>query len=121
MKPTENAHQPETAQLVVAERRAWVRYPCDLEAFCQLIAEEAEVLWPSRIQNISAGGMALLATRPFQLGALLEVEIQLSSKRFSRPTLVRVVNVTPHSQGGWFVSCKFPCPLAEHELRALLG
>jgi hypothetical protein len=121
METRQTIIQSESSQLVVAERRAWVRYSCGLTASCQPIAFDAEVLWPARIQDLSAGGLALLATRPFELGALLNIEIQLSNKGFLEPNLVHVVNVTADRHGGWRISCAFLHPLTEPQLQSLLS
>ena len=101
------------------ERRAWVRYSCDLEASCIPADEDPEILWPARVVNISCGGAGLLLSRRFEPGTLLQVELQIPKKGFSRPLLVQVLHVTGHEYGGWLVGCTFTQPLAEDELKSM--
>src|SRR5262245_51855451 len=101
------------------ERRAWVRYSCDLEASCIPADEDPEILWPSRVVNISCGGLGLLLSRRFEPGTLLQVEVQTPKQGFSRPLLVQVLHLTGHDHGGWLLGCVFTQPLSEDELQQL--
>jgi hypothetical protein len=119
MDQAETIIQSEWSGVMTLERRAWVRSACELEAACQPLASDPDLLWPARVQNICAGGTALRLSRPFKTGTLLKVEIQTLRKAFFRPILVQVANVTPHSLGGWLLSCEFLNNLAEDDLKTL--
>jgi hypothetical protein len=103
------------------DRRAWVRYSCDLEASCIPANDDPEILWPARVVNISCGGVGLLLSRRFEPGFLLQVELQIPHKGFSRPLLVQVLHATGHERGGWLLGCSFPQPLTEEEVQQLSG
>lgn len=102
------------------ERRAWVRFSCDLEVACMRAAEDPEMLWPARVMNISCGGIGLMLSRRYERDTLLQVELQIPKKGFSRPLLVQVLHVTGHATGGWLLGCAFTQPLSEEEIQQLL-
>jgi hypothetical protein len=102
------------------DRRAWVRYSCDLEAAYVPASEDPDILWPARVVNIACGGVGLMLSRRFEPGMLLQVELQVPKKGFSRPLLIQVMHVTGHEYGGWLVGCSFLQPLSEEEVKQLV-
>jgi len=103
----------------VFDRRAWVRFTCNLQVTCGPADEDPEILWPAKVVNVSQGGVGLLLSRRFQPDTILQVEVQIPNKGFSRPLLVQVKHVTGHEHGGWLVGCQFTQPLEEDEVRQL--
>lgn len=101
------------------ERRAHVRFPCELDSSCTPVAGNRGMQWTGKICDISKGGIGIALTRRFELGTLLTIEIQEADGRSSGTLLARVVHVTPHSLGGWVVGCCFTNELGEDEVRAL--
>lgn len=115
-----HASQPASAPRHSAlDRRAWVRFTCDLEVACAPTEEDPEILWPARVVNVSQGGVGLLLSRRFEPDTLLQVEVQIPQKGFSRPMIVQVKHVTGHNYGGWLMGCSFTQPLDEDEVRQL--
>ncbi len=106
-----------TPRPAALDRRAWVRFSCDLEVACVPASEDPDILWPARVINISCGGIGLLLSRRFEPGTLLQVELQIPKKGFSRPLLVQVMHVTGHDYGGYLVGCAFTNPLSEDEVK----
>jgi len=113
---TATMSQDKRQQSRAIERRAWVRIPCNKEASCQSILSAAEILWPGKILNVSAGGMGLRLTRRFEPGTLLEVGM----RGVARPYLMQVLHVSAHSPGVWYIGGAFPEPLTDEELSTLL-
>src|SRR5438270_13989759 len=60
------------------ERRVWPRYACDMPAECQPVAARAnsDVSWPTKIRNISVGGVGLVKERRLEPGAGLALVCQ---------------------------------------------
>jgi hypothetical protein len=103
-------------------RRAWVRWPCDLEAFCQPHPVQTDRLWwLGRVRKISRGGISLLLSLQLDVGTLLEVELHTRIAAFSRTLAARVVHAGPLRYGGWIYGCAFHELLSEEELRLLLA
>src|SRR5438045_3153841 len=99
------------------ERRAAVRYLCDLEAITHPLEQPAMLSWGARIENLSRTGVGVVVGYPFRPESLLAVEVQAG--KTVRTLLARVVHVTDQV-GGWFLGCEFINPLNENELQALL-
>lgn len=104
------------------ERRATVRHPCDLEAFCRpSSARQAEFSFMARVRNLSAGGVGFILSNRFDPGTVLLMEFQISDARAPRLLPLRVVHARQLPYGGWFLGGSFPQQLAEAEVQALLG
>ncbi len=101
------------------ERRVAVRYPSDLDGFCQPIGGEKEFRWSARVQNISATGISLMISRRFERGTLLSLQVEATPENPSRMLLARVVQVKHYSKRKWLVGCRFVTKLAEEDARAL--
>jgi hypothetical protein len=103
------------------ERRAWIRFACDLEATCRPVGGMKDAGWPGKVANISAGGLGLLLRHRFERGMELAVEI-MSRAGVRRTFCARVAHVTAVIASGnplWLVGCAFPQPLTEEEVKAL--
>lgn len=122
MLPTPKSSPAEDLSAVAAdERRAHVRYPCELDSSCVPIAGSRGMEWTGKIRDISQGGIGVVLNRRFELGTLLTIEVQEPDGRTSGTLLARVVHVTPHSTGGWVIGCCFTNELGEDEVQALSG
>ncbi|HKI37962.1 MAG TPA: PilZ domain-containing protein [Gemmataceae bacterium] len=102
-----------------AERRAHVRYSHTLRTSCRPLGKGAAT-WPATIQDLSRAGVALAMGREVRPGAVLVVALEGLGGRFSRPLLLRVLNVRPAERGGWHVGCAFVTPLTDNDVQALL-
>src|SRR5439155_19926880 len=101
------------------ERRAWVRFPSDQEVCCQPIASrgaaDSEMGWMGRVRDVSLGGIALILKRRFEPNTVLTVDLSTKSGEASCCQLVRVVRVTPGTNGCWIVGCVFANTLTEEQ------
>jgi hypothetical protein len=104
------AHTPKT------ERRAWLRYPINLETSCQTSSDPAGCV--ATIRNISLGGMNLVVDRPFPSGTLLKVEVQSSLENTPQMLCVRVIHVAQQPDGTYSLGCAFARELSDQSLRA---
>jgi hypothetical protein len=106
------------AQVLADERRASVRYLCDLETACQPLGGDVVDSWPARALDISAGGVALVLGRRFEPGALLTVRLETADGKTTRTMLVRVVHTTQVDERTWRLGCALAGQLGQEELRA---
>jgi PilZ domain len=119
MEPQLNAPEQHPAgQATIDERRASVRFPCDLETSCQPIAERTGDAWPARVLDLSAGGVALELSRRFERGAMLSVRLESPDGETSRTLFVRVVHATAQLDGSWRLGCALAGELGQEELQA---
>jgi hypothetical protein len=112
--------QPAKDELAHDDRRAWVRYPCELESACQPLAGARGLQWPGKIRNVSAGGIAVRLARRFEAGTVLAVDVQGQGDAIMQTLLARVVHVSLQDDGSWLLGCAFKNPLSEEDLKALL-
>ncbi|GIW78236.1 MAG: hypothetical protein KatS3mg105_0043 [Gemmatales bacterium] len=101
------------------ERRAWVRYPCDLDSFCQPTIGSDDMRWVARIADISRGGIRLIVERRFEPRTILKVEPECASEDAPASMLAYVVHVTV-AGNRWALGCRLAKELSEKELQALL-
>ncbi len=102
------------------DQRAWMRFPGNAKASFRLVTTAEQPLWPARVLNISANGVALSVAQCVEAGALLNIELQGASEESARVMLACVVRVDALSAGGWVYGCNFIRELTEEELQALL-
>jgi hypothetical protein len=101
-----------------AERRAWVRYPCNLDTLFQ--PGKARVdhrWWFAKVRDISHTGIGLILPRRFEPGTLLSIALNSKLPAFSRTMEATVVHVMPNPDG-WVIGCTFATALSEEELQA---
>jgi PilZ domain-containing protein len=101
------------------ERRVWLRYPCELDGFCQPPVAGGALQWAAKIEDVSSGGIAISAERRFELGALLSIEIQQPDGSTVN-LLARVVRVIKRPGHRWLLGCTLAKKLAESDLRELI-
>ena len=105
---------------VESERRTAVRFGCGLEAMCRPLQGQGGDEWQARVRNLSAGGIGLLLSRRFELGALLLVEMSAGAAGATRTLVARVIYVVPHADEGWSIGCRLAQGLNPEEMRELL-
>lgn len=101
-----------------AQRRAWIRVPCQVPTTCESATAADDQPWPAMVQNISLGGINFIVGHRFDSGALLKIDLQTCLRQLKGPLLVRVIHVSPHEEGQWSVGCAFAGELGEEGLRA---
>jgi hypothetical protein len=113
--------QLENGDTINLERRAWVRYPCELDSACQPLAGTRGVEWPGKIRNLSRGGLALSLTRRFEVGTVLSIDVQGPGGEGDMGTvLARVCHISTQPDGSWLLGCSFTKLLSEEDLKAFL-
>ena len=113
-KPDPNA----TAQTLANERRAVIRYLCNLETTCQPIVGTGAKSWSARAVDISARGISLVLDRRFERGAILSIRLESQDGQTTRNLLLRVAYAKAHGDGSWRLGCAFASELGQEELRA---
>jgi serine/threonine protein kinase len=103
------------------ERRATLRYPSGLESNCRPLQGVKKTSWEARVKDISARGIGLLASRRFEVGTLLIVELKADGDRLVRLMLVRVVRVQEEAPRKWILGCKHCRELTPEEVQTLLA
>jgi hypothetical protein len=112
--------QVEKANATPAERRAWVRYPCELDSSCQPLAGSRGSQWPGKIRNLSRGGVAVTLSRRFEIGTILAIDVQGQAESVIGTVLARVARVALQEDGSWLLGCALTKTLSEEDLKALL-
>ena len=99
------------------ERRAWLRYVCDLVTLCRpTYAPNSEPLM-ARVRNISCGGIQLLVDQPFESGAILSIELPGPAGEPISTLLACVIYAMPQGGGDWAVGCSFVRELSDEDLQ----
>ena len=101
------------------ERRADIRFDCNLPARCDPLTGDGQKTWSAEIKNISAGGMALVAERRFEPGTVLVI-VPPRKADISASLLVRVVRAEWHNTGRWTLGCQLVYRMSDDKLRELL-
>jgi hypothetical protein len=102
------------------ERRAQVRYPHRSEASCRMFGTPADAWRAASFQDLSCSGASLMTAYEVRPGAVVEVMLEGTSGRFSRPLLMRVRNVRAGDDATWQAGCSFVSPLTDHDVELLL-
>jgi PilZ domain len=99
------------------ERRAWLRYACDLATNYRLTQPSDESKVPARVRNICAGGINVLVDQPLQRGTILSVELPGATEQFPCSVLACVIHSTPWPAGYWTAGCALVAELGDDELQ----
>ncbi len=104
------------------ERRACVRYLCQLDGTCQPAGHPTTgETWIGKLRDISATGVKLLINRRFEIGTLLLLELPRPGWDAIRMLLCRVVRVSKEPQGrDWDVGCILDRELSDDEVQSFL-
>jgi CheY-like chemotaxis protein len=130
--PTEES-AGDTSAGPTLERRARIRYLCQLEGTCQPAGQPMTgQTWIGRLRDISATGIKLLVNRRFEVGTLLALDVPRPGWDCSRLLLCHVVRVSePKNRPGdsangeageraWEVGCSLTHELSDDEVQAFL-
>ncbi|MFN4259483.1 MAG: PilZ domain-containing protein [Gemmataceae bacterium] len=99
------------------ERRAWVRYPCQLETMYQPGRGRLDQRWWfATVRDISANGIGLILQRPFAPGEQIAVALYNPAQDLSRTVGATVVHAAPQEDGNWLIGCTFVEQLTEGEV-----
>jgi hypothetical protein len=102
-----------------ADQRATVRFSSNQGGFCNAVGGAKKQHWPAKVQDVSAGGIALLLGRRFEPKTTLWVSVLGPGKAADRYFLVRVVRVQARPGKKWLVGCVFARQLSEDEVETL--
>lgn len=105
------------------ERRAWVRFGCDLEAACRAKGRLKDAGWTAQVRDLSRGGLGLVLRHRFEAGLQLLLELRSRDRKICKLCPARVIRVLPVLVDGhamWFLGCAFLEPLTDDDLRQLL-
>jgi hypothetical protein len=99
-----------------SERRAWVRFPCDLDTECYSSTAADQTRWWARLQDVSQGGLRLIVERRFEPGTILNITVEATGDETPPAMLARVVHVNAEPGGLWALGCRFARELSEKDL-----
>jgi hypothetical protein len=102
------------------ERRAWVRFPCDLGSACYPTTSDDHTRWAARMHDVSRGGVGLIVDRRFEPGTILNIQLEGDEQDLPAVLLARVVHITAHKGGKWSLGCRFARELTQKDMEALL-
>jgi hypothetical protein len=102
------------------ERRAYIRHESGVWTCCQRAPGRLDSAgWPAVVQDLSAGGAALVVGCPLVPGTVLEFHLTDECGGTTR-LLASVVHLTTQPACRWLVGCAFLAPLTEAQVAALL-
>jgi hypothetical protein len=105
---------------VTAERRRVPRQSCVLNAFCRRLGAAVIARSHAVACDLSAGGINLFLSQPYEPNTLLMLELDSAGRRLSRLLLVRVKHIVERAPGEWLMGCAFESRLSDAEVQALL-
>jgi hypothetical protein len=100
-----------------AERRVWLRFAANLNVRCEPVGEQAESGVYAVIGNLSRGGIQIIASRRFEPGSILSVELPASNGQPALAALACVVRAQPHGESDWAMGCRFASELNDEQLQ----
>jgi hypothetical protein len=96
------------------ERRASQRAHPRKTTLGRVVATQPAQSLAAVVQDVSPGGVGLLANTPLEPHSLLWLELAGAS-----PLGARVAHATPQADGTWLLGCELIDPLDRHELADL--
>jgi c-di-GMP-binding flagellar brake protein YcgR len=100
------------------DRRVWVRHSCSLEtSLAQANGTDSERV-AARVENISRGGVRLVAQDAFEPGDLLSIELPPSSANSGSTVLACVVHAQARGNSQWALGCSFASELTDEDLQS---
>jgi hypothetical protein len=97
--------------------RAWVRFACNVETHCRVVAPTQPGTWPVRVMEVSPGGLKLLAPLQFEGGTILNVKLPDGADLRPRHVLVRVLRNQAFGSDNWMTACEFADQLSDEDLQ----
>jgi hypothetical protein len=111
------AFQIEKVRTEAPDRRAWVRFSCNVATYCRAVAPAQSKAWPARVLEVSPGGMNLLSPVELERGTILNVKLPDGKALVPRFVLVRVLRVDEFSSDRWFLACEFADQITAEDLQ----
>jgi hypothetical protein len=111
LRPSSENISPETT-----ERRAWVRYVCELLTICQPTNLPTKEALLARVRNISRGGASLVIDQKFENGTILSVELPGPDGEPMCSLLACVIHAISQTGGDWSLGCSFVRELNDNDL-----
>jgi c-di-GMP-binding flagellar brake protein YcgR len=96
----------------------WLRYAANLDVRCEPINEQSETAISASISDLSRGGIQLIASRRFEPGSLLSIDLPAADDRKALSVLACVVRTHPVGESDWSMGCRFASELDEQQLQA---
>jgi hypothetical protein len=96
------------------ERRAFPRFPSDIETTCRLVTDH--ITMPARIRNVSRVGINLLVDKPIEAGEMLQIDLPVQGGRPETIVLACIMHCSAQSGGKYSAGCMFSEELGEAEL-----
>jgi hypothetical protein len=100
------------------DRRAWGRYASTVETTFREVSVAPGEKRPAQVDNISRGGIRLVAPHRPEPGTMLAVDLPGPEGRPPYTVLACVVHVAERGTGLWGLGCTFSQELSDDELRA---
>jgi c-di-GMP-binding flagellar brake protein YcgR len=100
------------------DRRQWSRLSADLQTVVKPAGAPDSARLHVRVRNISLGGINLLASRAFQPGEMLTIEVPDAADGVASTALACVIHCSQEPTGQWAVGCDFSRELSELDLAA---
>jgi PilZ domain len=107
--------------LGLTEPRRAVRHVCPYPAYCRLVTLRASASWPASIQNISRGGVGLLAATPMEPGRMLALTLPGLDPPFAQPLCMTTVHVRRATDTHWYLGGAWTEPLSAGQVSTLLA
>ena len=105
---------------VEPDRRATVRFPCNLKNTCGLPEADPNARWPAELQDLSCTGTRLLVHCRLEPRSTLVVELPGLEPGCMEAVLAKVVHVKKQGPNAWMVGCVFRRLLTREEVEAVL-
>ena len=115
----QSAPPPGAAGPLTRERRAAVRYSCELGGLCEPPEAEAEFRWFASVADVSVRGIGLVVNRRFEPGTVLDIELAATRDSRSRSLQAHVVRLTRRAGGKWLLGCALTRKLSEADVREI--
>jgi hypothetical protein len=107
-----------TMQVVTSqkERRRNERVPVNLDVIVTAYLGGDGARWLGKIDNLSCGGLKLIADRRFERRTLLNVHVARDGAESESMLCVHVVYVQSQPEGRWAMGCRFLKEISDQEL-----
>lgn len=107
-------------QLVDAERRTEVRYPCSPDRLGRVVISDGHAASWARPRDVSTGGIGLVTAHPYEPGTVLAIRLRARSDDPGPGLFATVVHARGEADGTWLVGCSFDRPLPPDTLGVFL-
>src|SRR5271170_308354 len=99
-----------------ADRRVWVRYPCEIETTCEPAHRADPLKLQARVKNISQGGITLEVPHCFEVGNLLNVNLSGQDDESASNVVACILHVRKLADEQWSLGCIFAVELEQDDL-----